>query len=43
LKKREHFRKVFDGFDPEKIVHYDEEKIAELMNDPGIIPQPPQD
>lgn len=37
LKKREHFRKVFDGFDPEKIVHYDEEKIAELMNDPGII------
>jgi DNA-3-methyladenine glycosylase I len=37
LKKREHFREVFDGFDPEKIVHYDEKKITELMNDPGII------
>ncbi|MEK3865487.1 DNA-3-methyladenine glycosylase I [Paenibacillus sp. FSL H7-0716] len=37
LKKRAHYREVFDGFDPEKIVHYDEPKIAELMNDPGII------
>ncbi|OMD94874.1 DNA-3-methyladenine glycosylase I [Paenibacillus odorifer] len=37
LKKRAHYREVFDGFDPEKIVHYDELKIAELMNDPGII------
>jgi DNA-3-methyladenine glycosylase I len=37
LKKRARFREVFDGFDPEKIVHYDEAKIAELMLDPGII------
>lgn len=37
LKKRARFREVFDGFDPNKIVHYDEAKIAELMCDPGII------
>lgn len=37
LKKRDRYRVVFDGFDPEKIVHYDEEKFAELMNDSGII------
>lgn len=37
LKKREHFRKVFDGFDPQKIVHYDEAKIESLMQDTGII------
>ncbi|OMD43636.1 DNA-3-methyladenine glycosylase I [Paenibacillus odorifer] len=37
LKKRVRFREVFDGFDPNKIVHYDEAKIAELMSDPGII------
>lgn len=37
LKKREHFRVAFDGFDPERLVHYDEVKVAELMNDPGII------
>ncbi|OME69981.1 DNA-3-methyladenine glycosylase [Paenibacillus odorifer] len=37
LKKRARFREVFDGFDPNKIVHYDEAKMAELMSDPGII------
>lgn len=37
LKKRTHCREVFDGFDPEIIVHYDEVKIDELMSDPGII------
>ncbi|WP_054941813.1 DNA-3-methyladenine glycosylase I [Paenibacillus ihuae] len=37
LKKREHFRKVFDGFDPQKIVQYDEAKIESLMQDTGII------
>ena len=30
LRKREGFRKAFDGFEPEKIVRYDEKKIAEL-------------
>ncbi len=37
LKKREHFRKVFDGFDPEKVVRYSDKKIAKLLEDPGII------
>ena len=37
LNKRENFRKAFDGFVPEKIAQYDENKIAELMNDAGII------
>lgn len=37
LKKREHFRRAFDGFDPEKIVRYDEKKISELHRDRDII------
>ena len=37
LRKREHFRKVFDGFAPEKIARYDGSKIAALMADPGIV------
>lgn len=37
LKKREHYRKVFDGFRPEVIAAYDDAKVAELLADPGII------
>lgn len=37
LRKREHYRKVFDGFDAEKMARYDEGKIASLLADPGII------
>ena len=37
LRKREHFRTVFDGFDAEKIVRYTPEKIDALLNDAGII------
>ena len=37
LRKREHFREVFDGFDPEKIVLYNDKKVAALMADPGIV------
>lgn len=37
LKKREAFRAAFDGFDPEKVALYDEEKIEKLMTDKGII------
>jgi DNA-3-methyladenine glycosylase I len=37
LKKREHYRRVFDGFDPQKIIHYNETKIEALMEDTGII------
>lgn len=37
LRKRENFRKAFDNFDYRKIGAYSEEKIQELMSDPGII------
>ena len=37
LKKRENFRKAFDGFDPIKISKYDENDIERLLNDPGIL------
>lgn len=37
LKKREHYRKVFDDFDADQVACYDEAKINSLMNDPGII------
>lgn len=37
LNKRENFRRAYDGFDVEKVAAYDEEKIAALLADPGII------
>jgi len=37
LAKREHFRLAFDNFDYKKIVNYSEEKIEELLLNPGII------
>ena len=37
LKKREHYRRVFDGFDPALIARYDDQKVAALLADPGII------
>lgn len=37
LRKRENFRKAFDNFDYKKIAGYSEEKIQELLQDPGII------
>jgi DNA-3-methyladenine glycosylase I len=37
LRKREHFRKVFHGFAPEKVARFTEKDIAQLMADPGIV------
>ena len=37
LKKRETYRLAFDNFDPDKMALYDENKRAELLQDPGII------
>ena len=37
LKKREHFKTVFDDFDYKKIALYGEDKIQELLQDSGII------
>ena len=37
LKKRENFRKAFDNFDIQKVANYNNEKIAELLSNTGII------
>lgn len=37
LRKREHYRLVFDNFDAEKIARYGDEKIASLLGDAGIV------
>lgn len=37
LKKRDNYRKAFDGFSAEKIAKYGQEKIQELLTNPGII------
>ena len=37
LNKREAFRAAFDGFDLDKVCTYDETRLEELRNDPGII------
>jgi DNA-3-methyladenine glycosylase I len=37
LRKREHYRKAFDGFDARKIVRYGAAKKAALMKNEGIV------
>lgn len=37
LQKRDHYRKVFDGFNAKKIARYSEKKREKLLQDPGII------
>lgn len=37
LKKRENFRKAFNNFDIQKVANYNNEKIAELLSNTGII------
>jgi DNA-3-methyladenine glycosylase I len=37
LRKRETYRKAFDGFDAEKMARYDAAKRRRLMQDPGIV------
>ncbi len=37
LKKEENFRRAFDGFDPNIVAAYGEEKVQALMQDKGII------
>ena len=37
LNRREDFRKAFDNFDIDKIIKYDDEKIAELLSNEKII------
>lgn len=37
LKKREAFRKAFEGFEPAKVARFNEKDIARLLDDAGII------
>jgi DNA-3-methyladenine glycosylase I len=37
LRKRDHYREAFDNFNPQKIARYDDNRVQELLNNPGII------
>jgi len=37
LRKRENYRLAFDGFDPALVARYNENKVAELLTNPGIV------
>lgn len=37
LKKRENFRRAFEGFDPSKVAGFGPEKVKDLLSDEGII------
>lgn len=37
LKKRENYRKAYDGFDPTEIANFTNRKVEELMNYDGVI------
>ena len=37
LKKRENYRKAFDGFRPEKIARYNKRDVQRLLRDDGIV------
>ncbi|HJZ83882.1 MAG TPA: DNA-3-methyladenine glycosylase I [Polyangia bacterium] len=37
LRKREHFRRAFDGFEPARIARWRAARVARLLRDPGIV------
>jgi DNA-3-methyladenine glycosylase I len=37
LRKREAYRRAFDGFDPAKVARYDARRVGRLMGDEGIV------
>lgn len=37
LRKRPHYRRVFDNFEPETVARYTSRKIEKLLSDPGIV------
>ena len=37
LRKRDNFRRAFDGFDPQKIARYRPARVEKLMQDAGIV------
>lgn len=42
LRKRDNFRRAFDGFDPQKVARYGKRDIARLMKNEGIIRSAPK-
>jgi DNA-3-methyladenine glycosylase I len=37
LNKRDGYRRLYDGFDPDTVAGYDDAKLAELLRDPAIV------
>ncbi len=37
LKKRDHYRAAFDGFDPRAVASYDGKRVRALLSNPGIV------
>jgi DNA-3-methyladenine glycosylase I len=37
LNKRTSYRQAFDGFDPARVAGYDDDRLAVLLSDPGIV------
>ena len=37
LKRREGYRRLYEGFDPELVAQFDEARIISMLQDPGII------
>lgn len=37
LRKRENYRRAFDGFDPRRVARYDRRRVERLLKDPGIV------
>jgi len=37
LRKRENFRRAFEGFDPVRVARFDERKVTRLLGDAGIV------
>ena len=37
LRKREHYRQAFDGFDPQRVAAYDQDRIEQLLGNPNIV------
>ncbi len=37
LRKREAYRRAYDGFDPETVARFGDDKVAELLADAGIV------
>tara|TARA_B100000212_G_scaffold342423_1_gene329490 strand:- start:791 stop:931 length:141 start_codon:yes stop_codon:yes gene_type:complete len=37
MRKRDHYLKAFDGFDPLKIARYSDKKLEELLQEPDVL------